>query len=53
VTSPFTTKAVGSGRGIGLGLPIYKKNMDEHDGFMRVESDAGKGSTYSLFFNMK
>ena len=49
----FTTKAVGSGRGIGLGLPICKKIMDEHDGFMRVESDVGKGSTFSLFFHMK
>jgi len=32
---------------------ICKKIMDEHDGLMRVESDVGKGSTFSLFFHMK
>jgi len=47
----FTSKAVGSGSGIGLGLPICKKIMDEHDGFIKVESEVGKGSTFSLFFH--
>ncbi len=47
----FTSKAVGSGSGIGLGLPICKKIMDEHDGFIKVVSEVGKGSTFSLFFH--
>lgn len=46
----FTSKAVGSGRGIGLGLSICKKIMDEHDGIIKVKSDPGKGSTFTFFF---
>ncbi len=46
----FTTKAVGKYHGIGLGLAISKKIMTEHGGFIRVESEVGKGSTFSLFF---
>jgi signal transduction histidine kinase len=38
---------------LGSGFVSVKKILDEHDGFMRVESDAGKGSTFSLFFHMK
>lgn len=46
----YTTKAVGKGNGIGLGLPICKKIMDEHGGFIEVESMVGIGSTFTLFF---
>ncbi len=46
----FTTKAVGTGSGIGLGLPICKKIMDEHNGFIEVESVVGIGSTFTLKF---
>ena len=48
----FTSKAVGSGSGIGLGLPICKKIMDEHNGFIKVVSEVGKGSTFSLYFHI-
>ena len=34
----------------GLGLPIAHKIMDEHRGFIRVESELGKGSTFKLYF---
>lgn len=33
-----------------LGLPITKKIMDAHGGIIQVESEVGKGSTFSLFF---
>lgn len=36
-------------RGSGLGLPIAKKIIEAHDGFIRVASEVGKGSTFSIF----
>jgi PAS domain S-box-containing protein len=44
----FTTKV--SKRGIGLGLPISKKIVEEHGGFISVESTVGKGSIFSIYF---
>lgn len=46
----FTTKPVGPDHGIGLGLSISRKIMEEHGGFIQVESKAGEGATFSLFF---
>jgi PAS domain S-box-containing protein len=33
-----------------LGLPISKKVVEDHCGFIEVESKVGMGSTYSLYF---
>lgn len=33
---------------LGLGLPIAKKIVDQHDGTISVESVSGKGSTFSI-----
>ncbi len=46
----FTTKAVGPTHGIGLGLSICRKIMDEHKGLIQVESKKGEGTTFSLHF---
>lgn len=42
----FSTKE----KGTGLGLTIASKIMISHGGFIKVTSEAGKGSTFSLHF---
>ncbi|MFZ0819681.1 MAG: ATP-binding protein [Candidatus Acidiferrales bacterium] len=42
----FTTKK----SGVGLGLAIVSKIVDEHHGSLRVESEPGKGACFRVFF---
>ncbi len=44
----YSTKKIGVGT--GLGLTIVRKIMEEHRGFVRVESEVGRGSTFTLYF---
>lgn len=44
----FTTKDVG--KGSGMGLAIVKGIVRSHDGFVRVESESGKGTVFHLYF---
>ena len=37
-------------KGTGMGLSTVKGIVEQHDGLIRVESEPGKGSTFSLFF---
>ena len=49
IFEPFhSTKKTGVGT--GLGLPISHKIMEEHRGFIRVDSERDKGSRFKLFF---
>ena len=41
----FTTKA----KGIGLGLSVCKNILERHGGNIRVESEVGKGATFTVF----
>jgi two-component system, NtrC family, sensor histidine kinase HydH len=42
----FTTKKTG----VGLGLAIVSKIVDEHHGSIRVESEPGRGACFRVFF---
>jgi PAS domain S-box-containing protein len=44
----YTTKSLG--KGTGLGLACVDGIIDMHNGFIRVESGRGKGSTFALYF---
>ena len=47
IFEPFlTTKE--RGRGVGLGLAISRTIMDRHKGRIEVQSEAGKGTTFTL-----
>jgi PAS domain S-box-containing protein len=37
-------------KGTGIGLSIVKKIIDNHNGFILAESEAGKGATFKVFF---
>jgi signal transduction histidine kinase len=47
----FTTKQVG--KGTGLGLFIVKKEVDRHNGYIKIESEPSSGTTFTLSFPIK
>ncbi len=52
VTDPFfTTKE--DGKGTGLGLAICKRIIQDHHGFLEIESEEGQGTTVRLVLPIK
>jgi signal transduction histidine kinase len=49
IFEPFYSTKVAM-KGTGLGLSITKKITEGYGGFIRVDSKAGAGSTFSLYF---
>ncbi len=47
----FTTKT--QGENLGLGLSVVKNIIDNSNGSIKVESEIGKGSTFSVNFPIK
>ena len=43
----FTTKKLGKGRGLGLSTALFI--VKSHDGFIKVKSEIGKGSTFQVY----
>jgi two-component system NtrC family sensor kinase len=49
----FTTKDVGSKTGKGLGLPVAYHVMQDHGGWIEIESKEGHGTCVSVYFPLE
>jgi CheY-like chemotaxis protein len=50
IFEPFYTKKVMGRSGTGLGLAVVWGTVKDHDGYIDVQSEADKGSVFTLYF---
>jgi signal transduction histidine kinase/CheY-like chemotaxis protein len=45
----FTTKGPGRRRGAGLGLSVVQAIVEDHHGYLDIDTEPGKGSTFRIY----
>ena len=50
IFEPFYTKKVMGRSGTGLGMPVVWNTIKDHNGYIDIETDEGRGTIFSLYF---
>jgi signal transduction histidine kinase len=52
IFDPFFTTKAGDWTGLGMGLSVVHKTIEDHGGTIQVQSELGKGSSFQMTFPM-